>query len=326
MSLICTQARSVQAAGADANGRMNQSPAQLLIHGHYSSLQQRPRLAARAPPRGEAAAGGGGGGGGGRRGHAVEDVAEVVLVAGERDGPGRRREAVLFLRLPQQLTERRVAEVRHPYHEPPGGAGPGGGGGGLHAHSHVPRRHRGAGAGGGEGEGGGGGAGGVRGAAAGPPPPPPHGAAQPHEGRDRDRHLAHAWRRRAARWIVEARERTCRRRARAGAGSGRGNGRASGLLSVALRRKDGIRFGAELGEAGSGHIYSRVAWHRVGGNLQGLAPALPAARRFWCVQVQPCRACVRRARCTVPGHFEGDAGVRRRYAQCAVRPWHCWYC
>ena len=33
----------------------------------------------------------------------MEDVEEVVLVAGERDGPGRGREAVLLLRLPQPV-------------------------------------------------------------------------------------------------------------------------------------------------------------------------------------------------------------------------------
>ena len=49
----------------------------------------------------------------------MEDVEEVVLVAGERDGAGRGREAVLLLRLPQQLQERRVGEVRQTHHEPP---------------------------------------------------------------------------------------------------------------------------------------------------------------------------------------------------------------
>ncbi|RCV15034.1 hypothetical protein SETIT_3G026700v2 [Setaria italica] len=94
----------------------------------------------------------------------------------ERDGPGGRREAVLLLRLPQQVPERRVAEVRQLHHEPPRAAPAA-----FHAHRHVPRRHRGAGARGG----------GLR-CGGGAGPPPAHGAAQPDERRDRDHDLAHA--------------------------------------------------------------------------------------------------------------------------------------
>jgi hypothetical protein len=207
--------------------RIHDSPDELLVHGHYSSgLQQRPRLAARrAPPHGKAA------GGGGRRGHAAEDVEEVVLVAGKRDGPGGRREAVLVLRLLQQLPERRVAEVRQRHHEPPGGAGAG-----LHAHRHVPRRNRirartrGAG-----GEAGGGCGRGV--VAAGPPPPPPHGAAQPREGRDRrDRQLAHASclvRRSGSSELGTGMDTRRRRRAHGGLDRGRGRHGVEGRVALA---------------------------------------------------------------------------------------------
>ena len=88
--------------------RGDHSPDELL-DGH--ALEQRPRVAAPAPGGQRATAAGGGR----RGGHAVEDVEEVVLVAGERDGARGGREAVLLLRLPQQLQERRVAEVRHPH-------------------------------------------------------------------------------------------------------------------------------------------------------------------------------------------------------------------
>ena len=116
---------------------VSRSPDELL-DGH--ALEQRPRVAAPAPGGHWATAAGG------RGGHAVEDVEEVVLVAGERDGARCGREAVLLLRLPQQLQERRVAEVRHPHHEPPRPrrrCRP------LHGHGDVPRRHRRQGGGGG---------------------------------------------------------------------------------------------------------------------------------------------------------------------------------
>jgi hypothetical protein len=98
----------------------------------------------------------------GRRGDAAEDVAEAVLVAGQRDGAGGAgRKAVLLLRLPEKLQERRVAQVRQPHHEPSA----------VRADRHVPRRHR-------------------RGPGI-PSAPPPHSAAQPGDRRDRD-HVAHA--------------------------------------------------------------------------------------------------------------------------------------
>jgi hypothetical protein len=142
-----------------------------LVHGH--PLQQRPRVAGAPHCR---AAEAGGDGSLGRRGHAVEDVEEAVLVAGERDGARRRGEAVLLLRLPEQPPERRVVQVRQPQHEPPRRPVAA-----VHAHSHVPRRHR------------------VRplhqrrrpgGRGAGAPPA--HGAPEPDERRDRDYDLAHA--------------------------------------------------------------------------------------------------------------------------------------
>jgi hypothetical protein len=76
-------------------------------------------------------------GGLGRGGEVAEDVLEEALVAGERDGAraGAGREAVLLLRLPEQLPEHRVVQVRRPHHEPPRRA--------AHAHRHVARRdHR----------------------------------------------------------------------------------------------------------------------------------------------------------------------------------------
>jgi hypothetical protein len=70
----------------------------------------------------------------GRGGEVAEDVLEEALVAGERDGPGAGAggEAVLLLRLPEQLPEHRVVQVRRPHHEPPRRA--------AHAHGHVARR------------------------------------------------------------------------------------------------------------------------------------------------------------------------------------------
>jgi hypothetical protein len=70
-------------------------------------------------------------GGLGRGGEVAEDVLEEALVAGERDGAraGAGREAVLLLRLPEQLPEHRVVQVRRPHHEPPRRA--------AHAHRHV---------------------------------------------------------------------------------------------------------------------------------------------------------------------------------------------
>jgi hypothetical protein len=75
-------------------------------------------------------------GGFGRGGEVAEDVLEEALVAGERDGAraGPRREPVLLLRLPEQLPEHGVVQVRRPHHEPPRRA--------AHAHRHVPRRDR----------------------------------------------------------------------------------------------------------------------------------------------------------------------------------------
>jgi|UniRef100_A0A804M8U6 hypothetical protein len=75
-------------------------------------------------------------GGLGRGGEVAEDVLEEALVAGERDGAraGPRREPVLLLRLPEQLPEHGVVQVRRPHHEPPRRA--------AHAHRHVPRRDR----------------------------------------------------------------------------------------------------------------------------------------------------------------------------------------
>lgn len=75
-------------------------------------------------------------GGLGRGGEVAEDVLEEALVAGERDGPraGPRREPVLLLRLPEQLPEHGVVQVRRPHHEPPRRA--------AHAHRHVARRDR----------------------------------------------------------------------------------------------------------------------------------------------------------------------------------------
>lgn len=53
-------------------------------------------------------------GGLGRGGEVAEDVLEEALVAGERDGAraGSGWEAVLLLRLPEQLPEHRVVQVR----------------------------------------------------------------------------------------------------------------------------------------------------------------------------------------------------------------------
>jgi hypothetical protein len=73
------------------------------------------------------------GGGLGRGGEVAEDVLEEGLVAGERDG-ARAREPVLLLRLPEQLPEHGVVQVRRPHHEPPRRA--------AHAHRHVARRDR----------------------------------------------------------------------------------------------------------------------------------------------------------------------------------------
>ena len=66
----------------------------------------------------------------------AEDVLEEALVAGERDGAGAgpRREPILLLRLPEQLPEHGVVQVRRPHHEPPRRA--------AHAHRHVARRDR----------------------------------------------------------------------------------------------------------------------------------------------------------------------------------------
>jgi len=75
-------------------------------------------------------------GGLGRGGEVAEDVLEEALVAGERDGAraGPRREPVLLLRLPEQLPEHGVVQVRRPHHELPRRA--------AHAHRHVARRDR----------------------------------------------------------------------------------------------------------------------------------------------------------------------------------------
>jgi hypothetical protein len=59
---------------------------------------------------------------GGGRGEVAEHALEEALVAGERDGARARaagREPVLLLRLPEQLPEHRVVQVRRPHHEPP---------------------------------------------------------------------------------------------------------------------------------------------------------------------------------------------------------------
>jgi hypothetical protein len=74
---------------------------------------------------------------GGGRGEVAEHALEEALVAGERDGARARaagREPVLLLRLPEQLPEHRVVQVRRPHHEPPRRA--------AHAHGHVARRDR----------------------------------------------------------------------------------------------------------------------------------------------------------------------------------------
>ncbi|KQJ85130.1 hypothetical protein BRADI_5g25021v3 [Brachypodium distachyon] len=104
---------------------------ELLIHG----AQQRPPRVTILP----APAQGSGAGAGVRGANASEDVAEPGLVAGERDGARRAGgKAVLLLGVPEQLQERRVAQLRHSHHEPRGR----GSSFVLHAHRHVPRRHR----------------------------------------------------------------------------------------------------------------------------------------------------------------------------------------
>lgn len=62
----------------------------------------------------------------------AEDVLEERLVAGEGEWAWV-GEAVLLLRLQEELAESWVVEVGRPHHEAPG-AGP-------HAHRHVARRH-----------------------------------------------------------------------------------------------------------------------------------------------------------------------------------------
>ncbi|RRT71353.1 hypothetical protein B296_00021300 [Ensete ventricosum] len=115
------------------------------------AVEKRQRIGSVEPPSDVAATGGGGGGG--RRGvvgevyevvesvvgeprgrgrDEAEDVLEEGLVAGEGEGAGVGREAVLLLGMAEQLPEDRVVEVRRPHHEPPGAA--------PHAHRHVPRR------------------------------------------------------------------------------------------------------------------------------------------------------------------------------------------
>ncbi|KAF8769159.1 hypothetical protein HU200_006659 [Digitaria exilis] len=189
----------------------------------------------------------------------------------ERDGSGGRREAVLLLRLPQQLHERRVAEVGHPHHEPPA----------LHAHRHVPRRHRrvtSSSLAGGARRGDGGSAG----------PPPPQGAAQAHQRRDGDRDLAHVCLLRLR--LLGGRSNWTEEAGMAGDRSASGLLLCSGLFALGVMNRG---CGCEAGREGMGWSFIGVALgigHWSWRKLRGWHGITRCVTLFWSCAVV-CRAC-----------------------------------